>query len=101
MPSELRILRFRLHEAEHEFLKVNGEENTVCVSNGQLAASLIYYCRKCGIDLPDEGAKEIYVSPEFVEFRIVLRHCASNGAGKAGVQTTTRETASPLSQQSS
>lgn len=110
MPSELRILRFRLDEAEAAirmlaprigmvipdgafnsanndpsvetpstvFCQNNGE-NQIRVTNGKLAASLIYLCRQNGVELPDEGTKEIYVSSGFVELRMVLRHQAEQG----------------------
>lgn len=117
MPSELRILRFKLDEVgeslralgprigvivpDGEFISaapavvpeeeapntsfaVNGSDESLTITNGKLAASLIHYCNEMGISLPREGKKEIYVSSQFVELRIGLRHArASDDAGNA------------------
>lgn len=130
MPSELRILRFRLDEAENALrdlapriglmlpeggftssepvsgaqvastcFEVEGGDNEVRVSNGQLAASLIYFCRKNRIDVPDEGTKEIYAAPDFVELRVVIRHATAATTAKS--QTTVLETVNRQSLQSS
>lgn len=132
MPSELRIIRFRLDEAERALrglapriglmlpdgaftsaqamsdpqgpctcFEVEGGENKVRVSNGQLAASLIYSCRQGQIELPDEGTKEIYTAPEFIELRIVLRHSAPQAANFPNGQTVGLETVNRQNQQSS
>ncbi len=115
MPSELRILRFKLDEVaeslrslgprigvdipdgdficavsgsgEHTpntLFTVIGSKESVTISNGKLAASLIHYCKSIRIKLPREGNKKIYVSPHFVELRIGRRHTNSpEETGKA------------------
>jgi len=101
MPSELRILRFKLDEVaeslrslgprigvdipdgdficavsgsgEHTpttLFTVIGSKDSVTISNGLLAASLIHYCKEIAIPLPRHGDKELHVSSQFIELRI-------------------------------
>jgi hypothetical protein len=100
MPSELRIIRFGLTEvtaavktlAPRIKLQVPdtvilsahaapdgtanallryGEAGTgIVISNSQLAASLIAYCRSLKLPLPQEGQKSIQVSKENIDLRI-------------------------------
>jgi hypothetical protein len=69
-------------EASNTSFTVDGSSESVTISNGKLAASLIHYCINVEIKLPREGNKKIYVSPHFIELRIGRRH--TNGSEDTG-----------------
>lgn len=100
MPSELRIIRFRLDEVSaavqsfaprisltvpetnilsahaapdntpNVLLRYGEKEASVVISNNRLAASLIAYCQILKIPLPREGQKSIQVSKDNVDLRM-------------------------------
>ncbi len=116
MPSELRIIRFKLDEVaialrafaprieldmpDSELTSAahgTGQEapttsfalesgDELSVSNNQLAASLIQYCMTGGIPLPRMGNKEIGVSTTYIDLKIGLSHHTLDGESSNSVE---------------
>ena len=102
MPSELRILRFKLDEVSvavksfssrikmavpatmileahvapdgspNILLRYEGEEKVVAITNNRLAASLIAYCQIINVPLPRKASKSLNVFKEYMDMRIVM-----------------------------
>lgn len=122
MPSELRIIRFRLDEVSaavlslaprinlkvpgtailgtypapdgtpNALLRYGGAGTDIVISNNQLAASLIAYCHNVKIELPREGKKSIQVSKDHIDLRINTAEAGGRSTAAIAVET---ETAAP------
>ena len=93
MPSELRIIRFKLDEvaiALRAFaprIELDMPDSKLTsVSNNQLAASLIQYCMTGGIPLPRMGNKEIGVSTTYIDLKIGLSHHTLDGESSNSIE---------------